>query len=258
MEKFFKNRTAIGITSIILALIISFGVTPLLNNAMKKQTEVVRASKNIRKGEKITKDKIIKVKVGAYNLPQDIIKDPDKLIGSYANTDIYKDDYFLSTKISNVKGKDDPYLYEIGDRMAVSITVKNFAAGLSGKLKSGDIVSLISSNEDGASIIPELQYVEILALTVKSGSDMEEKPDSEKEEEFYATATLLVSPKQAEKLVEYEQNGDIHIGLVYRGDQEIASQYIEIQDKYIEEMELKVEGSDLEEEGNVVDGEGEA
>ncbi|MFY9214246.1 MAG: SAF domain-containing protein [Tissierellaceae bacterium] len=88
MKKFFKNRTVLGLGSIILALLLSFGVTPFMNKAMRSQVTIIRASKNIKKGEEITADKITKVKVGGYNLPQQVIKEQNELVGKYATVDI--------------------------------------------------------------------------------------------------------------------------------------------------------------------------
>ncbi|SHH59128.1 Flp pilus assembly protein CpaB [Sporanaerobacter acetigenes] len=243
-KKFLKNRTVLGIASIVLALVISFGITPLLSNAMKSQVEIVRAGKDIKKGEKITSDKVIKIKVGGYNLPGSVIKKSDDVVGKYAKENIYKDDYFLSSKISNVKSNIDSYLYDLGeDKMAVSITIKNFAAGLSGKLKPGDIVSVISTNEDkSTSIVPELRYVEVLAVTTKEGADKEERDiEKEEEEELPATVTLIVGDVQAEKLIMCEQSGNIHLALVYRGLEK--EKYLQIQDEYIQSIKQGGENS---------------
>lgn len=253
MKKFLKSRTAIGILSIVLALVISFGITPLLNNAMKKQTEIVRATKDIRKGEEITKDKITKVKVGAYNLPNNIIKEPNEIIGSFAMVDVHKDDYFLSSKISKSGGYDNYLMGFEEEDMAISITIKSLASGLSGKLRPGDIVSIISTSDSELSptVIPELQYVEVLSVSTKEGGDAE----SGKEDKLPSTITLSVKSIQAEKLVEHEQNGNIHFALVYRGNEKKAKEFIKMQEEYLEE--LKVLELEMEEEGEDEDGESE-
>ena len=251
MKSFLKNRTVIGICCIALAFVLCFGITPLINRSMGKQTEIMRATQKIKKGEEITKEKVKRIKVGAYNLPKDLVKDP---IGSYAKVDIYEDDYFLKSKISDEKTPEDAYLYDMHERMAVSITIKDFAAGLSGKLLKGDIVSIISGGkekDENTKIVPELQFVELLALTAKTGLDQEKKPDVESGEEFYATATLLVTPVQAEKLIACEQTGEIHIGLVYRGGEETKNYLLEMQDKNIDEMEKEGENIDGAETGSI-------
>ena len=64
-----------------------FGLTPLFNSALKAQTEIVRVIKDIKKGDAITQDKIEKVKVGAYNLPVNVVKSTDALNGKFATAD---------------------------------------------------------------------------------------------------------------------------------------------------------------------------
>ena len=52
------------------------------------------------------------------------------------------------------------------------MTIKSFASGLSGKLQSGDIVSVIAADykKQGATVIPaELKYVEVISVTASSG-----------------------------------------------------------------------------------------
>ena len=245
MKKFMKNRTVLGLASIILALILSFGVTPFLNKQMKSQETIIRATKTIKKGEIIGPDKIIKVKVGGYNLPQDIIKEQQELIGKYATVDIFKDDYFLNSKISDQDNSDNYYLKD--ENMALSITIKSLASGLSGKLKEGDIISIISTSDDGDKprIIPELRYVKILSVISKEGKDLEGV-----KEELPSTVTLSVDPVQAEKLVEQEQDGNIHMALVFRGEENYANEYLKIQEEYLLLLE---ELEELEEEE--IDGE---
>lgn len=255
MKKFFKNRTVLGLASIILALVLSFGVTPLLNKAMIHQETIIRANENIKKGEKITTEKITKVKVGGYNLPEAVIKEESKIIGKYAKSDIYKDDYFLQSKISDSIDNDTYYLED--KNMEISITVKNLAAGLSGNLRSGDIVSVISSSEEGVSpqIIPELQYVKVISATSKEVDDIEGE-----KRELASTINLIVEKVQAEKLVEQEQNGNIHIALVYRGEIEVTNNYLEKQKEYLlslenpEEVEIDGEVEKLEDTENQEDG----
>lgn len=232
MKRLFKNRTVLGVGSIVLALLLSFGVTPLMGKAMNSQEQIIRATKNIKKGEAITTDKITKVKVGGYNLPEQIIKEQQELIGKYATVDIYKDDYFLKSKISDDDTSNSYSLKE--ENMALSITIRSLASGLSGKLKAGDIISIISNSEEGSKpiIIPELQYVQILSVTTKEGKEFQGE-----KEELPSTITLSAEPIQVEKLVEQEQNGNIHIALVYRGDEKVIDEYLEIQKQYILSLE---------------------
>ena len=50
-----------------------------------------------------------------------------------------------------------------------------------------------------------------------------------------ATVTLLVNKAQAELLAQYEKSASMHFALEYRGDPEIANQYLEAQNQYFSE-----------------------
>lgn len=153
---------------------------------------------------------------------------------------------FNATK-SNTPASENVYLYGLTGERAISITIPSFAGGLSGKLISGDIVSVIAVDykEKGETVVPdELQYVEVIAVTDKKGNDDETvtvKPDGEEETELPETVTLLVTPEQANILADLEAEGEIHIALVYRGTAENAQKFIDAQEKYLEELALKNE-----------------
>jgi pilus assembly protein CpaB len=101
LNSILKNRTVIGLLCISLSLLICFGLTPLFNNALKSQTEIIRVTKDIKKGEAITSGNTEKVKVGAFNLPVNLIKNTEEVTGKYAVADLMKGDFVLTTKLTN-------------------------------------------------------------------------------------------------------------------------------------------------------------
>ena len=139
-----------------------------------------------------------------------------------------------------------------GEKRAISITIPSFAGGLSGKLISGDIVSVIAVDykEKGETVVPEeLQYVEVIAVTDSKGNDDETvtvKPDGEEEVELPET---VVTPVQANILAELEAEGEIHVALVYRGTAENAQKFISAQENLLEEL-----ASEDEKESNTAEG----
>lgn len=241
MKKIFKNRIILGLLCIILSLIICFGLTPLFNDALKAKVTLVRVSSEIRKGDQITAHMVTEAEVGGYNLPPDILYRKEDVIGKYANADLYKGDYILQSKLSDTPMLKNAYLSKLnGENRAISVTIKSFAAGLSGKLEAGDIVSLIASDvgELRETLVPpELQYVEIIATTTSTGVDNNVQADNEGEEkELPSTVTVLASPEQARLLAELEQTGKLHAALVYRGDSMLAEKFLEEQKKLLDEM----------------------
>lgn len=249
---FLKNRTVIGVICIVLSLLICFAVTPLFNKSMSRKVEIVRVVKDIHMGDEITKDMVRTVEVGGYNLPEEVIKDAKHVIGKFASAELFPGDYILSSKIADAPAAENAYLYNLnGEKRAISVTVKAFANGLSGKLMSGDIVSVIAPDykKQGATIIPaELQYVEVIAVTANSGYDANTGEDTEEEDkELPGTVTLLVSPEQSRVLAELEADGKLHLSLVYRGTKENAGKFIEAQEELLLELYAPKEEAEGEE-----------
>ena len=237
--KIFRNRTVVGVLCILLALIICFGVTPLFSRSASEKTEIVRVTKDIKEGDEITAEMVQTVEVGAYNLPQNLMTDKKEVVGKYATADLVAGDYILSSKLSAVPAAENAYLYNLdGTKQAISVTIKSFATGLSGKLESGDIVTVIVADYQGkgeTAIPPELQYVEVISVTASSGYDAN-TGEVVDEKELPSTVTLLVTTEQAKVLAELEQDSELHLALVYRGTPENAAKFIAAQDALIEEL----------------------
>ena len=237
--KIFRNRTVIGVLCILLALIICFGVTPLFSRSASEKTEIVRVTKDIKEGDEITAEMVQTVEVGAYNLPQNLMTDKKEVVGKYATADLAAGDYILSSKLSAVPAAENAYLYNLdGKKQAISVTIKSFATGLSGKLESGDIVTVIVADYQGkgeTAIPPELQYVEVISVTASSGYDAN-TGEVVDEKELPSTVTLLVTTEQAKVLAELEQDSELHLALVYRGTPENAAKFIAAQDALVEEL----------------------
>ena len=258
---FFKNRTVIGVICIILSLVICFAVTPLFNKSMSQKVEIVRVVKDIHIGDEITKDMVRIMEVGGYNLPEGVVKDTASVIGRFASADMVPGDYIIHSKVADAPAAENAYLYNLnGEKQAISVTVKAFANGLSGKLISGDIVSVIAPDykRQGVTVIPvELQYVEVIAVTANSGYDANTGEQAEDgERELPGTVTLLVSPEQSRVLAELEADGKLHLSLVYRGTKENAGKFTAAQDEVLEKLYAPEEEDEREEqeEGSAEEG----
>lgn len=241
--KLLKNRTVLGVVCIALSLIICFAITPLFNAAKENTTEIVRMKKDVKIGQEITEKDVEIVEVGAYNLPADVLKKSEDVVGKYVSSELLAGEYVLPEKISDTPASENAYLYNLtGEKRAISVTIPSFAGGLSGKLISGDIVSVIAVDfrESGETLVPdELQYVEVIAVTDKEGYDENEvvvTADGEEEPDLPETVTLLVTPAQANILAELEADGEIHLSLVYRGTADNAQKFISAQEKLLNEL----------------------
>jgi pilus assembly protein CpaB len=243
----FKNRTVVGVFCILLSLLICFGVTPLFNRAVSEKAEIVRVVKEIKAGDEITADMVQTAEVGGYGLPDNVIRQTDTVVGKYAAADLSVGDYILSTKLTDTLAADNAYLYNLdGTKQAISVTIKSFAEGLSGKLQSGDIVSVIAPdyNGQGVTVIPaELQYVEVIGVTASSGADVDTRVDTgDEDQELPSTVTLLVTTEQSKVLAGLEADGTIHLALVYRGTAENAGKFIAAQEKTLASLYPSADG----------------
>ena len=244
-----KNRTIIGIGCIVLALLIAFVIAPLVNKAADSRVDILRLTKNITQGHKITDADLETVTVGSYNLPADVLTDMESVVGKYAACDMVTGDYLLPDKLSDTADRaEDVFMALDRDQVAMSITIPSFAGGLSGKLKNGDIVSLIVYvDEDGEEvtvITKALTYVRVITSTTADGIDKDELVQNEDGTyELPTTLTLLVDPMQAKLLAEYENNSKIHAVLVSRGDEKKAKAFLkEQQTMLVEIAEEEAEG----------------
>ncbi len=236
-----KNRTIIGIVCIVLALILTFAIAPLVNKMAESKVDIVRMKQDVVQGHQISENDVEVVKVGGYNLPADVIKKKENVVGRFATTDLKTGDYLLPSKLTNTSDKaNDVFRTLNGDKQAISITIQTFAGGLSGKLQNGDIVQLVVyRNSTAKTFIPgALTYVKVITTTTAEGADKDELTVNEDGTyELPSTVTLLVNQAQAKLLVEYENSGRIHADLVYRGDEATAQKFLDAQDDYFKYLE---------------------
>ena len=241
-----KNRTLIGIVCIVLAVAVTFLVSPLVNRISEQKTDVIRFTKDISHGSKITETDIEIVKLSKTGVPEKALKTKDAVVGKYAKADLFKGDLATEIKITDDENSVANVFSSLnGDKVAMSVTINTFAGGLSGKLENGDIVSIYVTDKEGKTTVPsELKYVKVITTTTSGGVDETEVVENEDGSfELPSTITLLVSSKQATVLANYEENASMHVALVFRGDTEKAQKFLDKQDKFLETKTDK-EGTD--------------
>ena len=167
MKKFINkiaHTAKSAVTRVKTAAANSMSAVLAFNRRASEKTEIVRVTMDIKEGDEITAEMVQTVEVGAYNLPQNLMTDKKEVVGKYATADLAAGDYILSSKLSAVPAAENAYLYNLdGTKQAISVTIKSFAVGLSGKLESGDIVTVIVADYQGkgeTAIPPELQYTD--------------------------------------------------------------------------------------------------
>jgi len=235
----------VGIACLCAAFVFGFIIYPIISGAASSNISIVRAKTDISQGTRITADMLETVKMGKQNLPDGIQKETAAVAGKYAAVDVTAQDIITSAKLSGSGG-----IFNLSDgQLLISVAVKNFADSLSGKLQSGDVVSVFFPPESGNSVTgsgtqsaakcpPELQYVKVAAVTASDGQDTNEETvkkqaDSGSDKNLPATVTLLVNARQAQILAGQESN-TVHLALAARESKK-AENLLKLQTEYFKQ-----------------------
>ena len=233
-----NNRFLFGILSLLLSAIIAFIAIPTIAGQTNGKTEIIRVTSPIAKGEEITPEAVEVMEVGSYNLPDNVARSMQDVAGRYAAADFEAGDYILASKVSLIPITSDVALNNIpSGKVAISLTVKTLASGLSDKLQPGAIIR-IYHYLDAAREVPELRYVQVLSVTDSDGNNVDNAAELEEGEEKQqsATITVLASPEQAEVITGIENDGTAHVALICRNNEELAAELLQRQDQEIQEL----------------------
>lgn len=233
-----NNRFIFGILSLVLAAVIAFVALPTIARQTNGKTEIVRITQPVLKGEKITSDNAEVVEVGGYNLPPNVAHSMDDVEGLYVTADLAAGDYILTSKVSTVPVSSDVALNDIpSGKVAISLTVKTLASGLSDKLQPNDIIRIYHFLET-AEEVPELRFVKVLSVTDSDGINVDntKEPTEDEEPQQSATITVLASPEQARIITEMENDGVAHVALISRNNDQLAEELLAEQDGTLQEI----------------------
>ena len=233
-----NNRFIFGILSLVLAAVIAFVALPTIARQTNGKTEIVRITQPVLKGEKITSDNAEVVEVGGYNLPSNVAHSMEDVEGLYVTADLAAGDFILTSKVSTVPVSSDVALNDIpSGKVAISLTVKTLASGLSDKLQPGDIIRIYHFLET-AEEVPELRFVKVLSVTDSDGINVDNTKELTEDEEPQqsATITVLASPEQARIITEMENDGVAHVALISRNNDQLAEELLAEQDRTLQEI----------------------
>ena len=233
-----NNRFIFGILSLVLAAVIAFVALPTIARQTNGKTEIVRITQPVLKGEQVTKENAEVVEVGDYNLPANVAHSLDDVEGLYVTADLAAGDYILTSKVSSIPVSSDVALNDIpSGKVAISLTVKTLASGLSDKLQPNDIVRIYHFLET-AEEVPELRFVKVLSVTDSDGINVDntKEPTEDEEPQQSATITVLASPEQARIITELENDGVAHVALISRNNDQLAEELLAEQAQTLQEI----------------------
>ena len=249
-----KNRTVIGAICMVLAVAVTFLIAPIVNRLTTDTSKIIRLSCDVKQGVEITEDHLEVVTVKTDSIPAGVLNDPTEIVGRYASSALYAGDYLTAAKLTGeANTASDIFAALDGTKVAVSVTIDTFAAGLSGKLENGDIISLIVSDKNtGKTLIPgALRYMKVITTTTSGGIDQDAIVKSEDGSyEVPSTITLLANTEQAMLLAGYETDATLTAALVFRGAAENAAKFLEKQDEYFATLAQSENGMIEEDSGS--------
>lgn len=240
--KLFRDRKAIGILSILVAL----GIVFISYQSNHSTIQVIRAKEDIAAGTQISSSMIEAVSVGRQHLPTGVYTKESQVVNKYASVNITAQDDITPVKVSSTAG-----IYNLAEGQALlSVPVKNLADALSGKLQAGDVVTVYFPPESQSAFSsestqstgqaqspPELEYVQVAAVTASNGSDTDaavigkQASSGSTNSDLPATVTLIVNARQAQILTTQENN-NIYFALACHGGGQRAQQLLQLQANY--------------------------
>lgn len=223
MKSKLRSRKVKAIISFILVIVLAFVVLPMIYSSQSETGTVAVVKSPISKGEEITAEKFSMETVGTYGLSKSVILLREDIIGKKALVDMVKGDLIMAEKIG--KSATDPLMdafVEEGNRL-VTVSIKSNAAGLASHLERGDIVNVACVQgimdeygyQTGVQVLnyPELKHLEVYdAENAQTDSvDKEKESGDNNADPIIHTITFVATDWQAQKLLEAEYTGTLHV-----------------------------------------------
>lgn len=222
----FRNKKIIGILCFILAAIIAFILLPRLYEKQSETVMALQVTSPIAKGELITERNVEMNTVGILGLPNGFLRKKEQALDKIAKVDMLAGDIVTKNKVGDYIS--DPIIeaFKNEGKRLLTVTLDSNAAGLASHLQKGDIVNVASvvETENYSNAIynyDELKNLEIYDIeNANAESISEAKKDSSispNADIIIQTVTFIVNDIQANKLLEAEYNGALHLIFVSRG-----------------------------------------
>lgn len=271
--KIIRNKFLIGILCIVIGVTVGFVLLPKSQDADINMTKVVRLTQDVEAGTKLEEKMLEIATIPAESVPDGASSALESFLNRYASSQLYEGDILTAAKVRDTLV--DPVAAAAAKgKQLVSVTVPSLSAGVSGTLQPGDVVSIMVTSkvtqfnqnlglmtpvedseetsdwQTGGSLISsvtkesqtyipeELRYLEVCKVSSSDGTDALVNGDKDKEEpnRLPVTITFYATEAQALKLAEVEQNGEIHVTFVARGD--AADAYIPRDERVLVDIEV--------------------
>jgi pilus assembly protein CpaB len=267
--KLFRNRFLIGLLCIGLGLAVSLLAIPkLTQERAPDMVPALRLKVDVPAGEQIDADMLEAIAVDKNCIPDSVITSPESVTGQFAAADLFAGDYLTSVKV-RTQQDDLDYLKTATDKglSLVSITLPSLAAGVSGKVLPGDVISIMalmkaqnadasqtldpepiseSADQGNASsdssdnavkssgqyktdmqIFPELRYLEVFSLSASDGAEASVNSRPEDEEKNMLPVTLTVFATEQQALLLADLESNVIIHISRVAGSDQAADFID-------------------------------
>lgn len=225
-----NKRILVAIICIVCAALVATAAIVTQKISFGNKSEVVVLTANVKKGEKITTNKVQLEERTSSEISDTAVTSIEAVVGNYATADLFALDAVTPEKISKTPVNGDNLIAEMSeDKIAVSVPLTG-ANGVNGKLESGDIVQVYIKNPEYSTanderrkemeeylLMNELQYMRVLSITFSENTEDGTKADGG----TYDVVTFECSPEQVQKLLEASDHG-MHLGYICHGNDERA------------------------------------
>ena len=213
-----QNKIIIGGACIVLSGVFAFGVLPGVYKEKAGTEKIIKCNTTLAPGTKIEETMLKEVEVGSFGLPENVVKDKNEIIGKYVKTTLIPDDLIVDSKISEYAGNEKLDRIFSEEKKLITVTLPSIAAGVGNQLKSGDIISFISYEDNEPVVYDELRNIEVYSVRNDDAGDIENiSADKDESDKIAAMITVIVDEIQAQKLVNTEYSGKLHAVLEKRG-----------------------------------------
>ena len=253
-----KTRVFIGIVLIIAALIIAVYLIPRYIASRQALYPILILKKDVALGTVLCDSDITVSKTSDKTLADVANSDTERVVGKAATRQLFAGRYLFYEDVAESSVIPTIYNTLPEGHLLISISTPSLASSAAGQIRANDIIRFYSLDENGSVNTPsELQYVKVLAVydskgyelnshsatrndsnlfasngffnssSVSSSSQTFTSSSSSREEHSIpAVISLLVTQKQALRLVQLERIGGHYISLVSRGKDELESKLL--------------------------------
>jgi pilus assembly protein CpaB len=212
---------------------LTFILLPRLYKAQSSTTEIVRLNQTVEYGTTITDAMLAVSEVGAYGLPDGVVKDKAEIVGLVAGSTIYAGEFlwhdrFITTGTYEKATSKTGFGLSEGTYL-LTINLPTASAGVAGILRAGDVVDVYGCTEDNGNVsisqtLTSVKVYEVLNSKLLSLDDLDaklkENPSADTSNyDFVPTYVVFtVNEQQAKTLIGLEKDKSLHLTLRKVGD----------------------------------------